>query len=87
MKQFTYAIKDPVGLHARPAGMLAKFAKGLDSTITITKADGSKSAEAKKLMAVMGLGIKTGETVTVTVEGGNEDANAAAMEQFFKENL
>lgn len=87
MKQFTYTIKDPVGLHARPAGMLAKFAKGLDSTITITKADGSKSAEAKKLMAVMGLGIKTGETVTVTVEGGNEDANAAAMEQFFKENL
>ncbi len=87
MKQFTYTIKDPVGLHARPAGMLAKFAKGLDSTITITKGDGSKSAEAKKLMAVMGLGVKTGETVTVTIEGGNEDANAAAMEQFFKENL
>ena len=87
MKQFTYTIKDPVGLHARPAGMLAKFAKGLDSTVTITKGDGSKSAEAKKLMAVMGLGVKTGETVTVTIEGGNEDANAAAMEQFFKENL
>ena len=87
MKQFTYTIKDPVGLHARPAGMLAKFAKGLDSTITITKGDDSKSAEAKKLMAVMGLGVKTGETVTVTIEGGNEDANAAAVEQFFKENL
>ena len=87
MKQFTYTIKDPVGLHARPAGMLAKFAKGLDSTITITKGDDSKSAEAKKLMAVMGLGVKTGETVTVTIEGGNEDANAAAMEQFFKDNL
>ena len=87
MKQFTYTITDPVGIHARPAGILAKEAKALDSTVTITKGDGSKSAEARKLMAVMGLGVKTGETVTVTVEGGNEEANAAAMEQFFKDNL
>lgn len=87
MKQFTYTITDPVGIHARPAGMLAKAAKALDSTVTIAKADGSKSAAATKLMAIMGMGIKTGETVTVTVEGGNEEANFAAMEQFFKENL
>ena len=87
MKQFTYTISDPVGIHARPAGLLAKAAKGLDSTITSTKADGSKSAAATKLMALMGMGVKTGETVTVTIEGGNEEANAAAMEQFFQENL
>ncbi len=86
MKQFTYTITDPIGVHARPAGMLAKAAKALDSTVTIAKADG-KSAAATKLMALMGMGIKNGETVTVTVEGGNEEANAAAMEQFFKENL
>lgn len=87
MKQFTYTITDPVGVHARPAGLLAKAAKALDSTVTVAKADGSKSAAATKLMAIMGMGIKTGETITVTVEGGNEEANAAAMEQFFKENL
>ena len=87
MKQFQYTITDPIGVHARPAGMLAKAAKALDSTVTITKADGSKSAVATRLMAVMGMGIKSGETVTVTIEGGNEEANAAAIEQFFKENL
>jgi phosphocarrier protein HPr len=38
-------------------------------------------------MAVMGLGVKTGDTVTFTIEGSNEEANAAAMEQFCKENL
>ena len=86
MKQFTYTITDPVGIHARPAGLLAKAAKALDSTVTIAKADG-KSAVATKLMALMGLGIRQGETVTVTVEGGSEDTNAAAMEQFFKDNL
>lgn len=87
MKQFTYTITDPVGIHARPAGLLAKAAKGLDSTVTVSKADGSKSAAATKLMALMGMGIKTGESVTVTIEGGDEEANAATMEQFFKENL
>ena len=86
MKQFTYTITDPVGIHARPAGVLVKFAKTLDSAVTITKA-GGKSSSAAKLMALMGLGIKQGDTVTVTVEGGSEDANAAKLEQFFKDNL
>ena len=86
MKQFTYTITDPVGIHARPAGVLVKFAKTLDSAVTITKA-GGKSSSAAKLMALMGLGIKQGDTVTVTIEGGAEDANAAVIEQFFQDNL
>lgn len=86
MKQFQYTVTDPMGIHARPAGVLVKAAKALDSTVTIAKADG-KSANATRLMAVMGLAVKPGQTVTVTVEGGNEDANFQAMEQFFKENL
>lgn len=86
MKQFTYTIQDQVGIHARPAGLLAKAAKALDSTVTIEKADG-KSAAATKLMAVMALGVKCGDTVTVKIEGGSEDASLAAMETFFKQNL
>lgn len=86
MRQFTYTITDPIGLHARPAGMLAKAAKALDSKVTLTKDDG-KSAVVTKLMAVMGLGVKNGQTVTFTIEGGDEEANLAAMEQFCKENL
>ena len=87
MKEFEYTIKDPIGIHARPAGILAKAAKGMDSTITISKADGSKSAVATKLMALMGMGIKSGETIKVTVEGGNEEANCAEIQKFFEENL
>ena len=86
MKEFTYIITDPVGIHARPAGLLVKDVKALDSTVTIAKADG-KSAGGAKLMALMGLGIKQGETVHVTIEGGSEEANAATLEQFFKDNL
>ena len=86
MKQFQYVVTDPIGIHARPAGLLVKEAKALDSTITIEKV-GGKSAAATKLMAVMGLGVKGGDTVNVTVEGGDEDASLQAMEKFFKENL
>ena len=86
MKEFTYTITDPVGIHARPAGLLVKAVKALDSAVTIAKADG-KSAGGAKLMGLMGLGIKQGETVTVTVEGGSEEANAAALEKFFQDNL
>ena len=86
MKQFSYTIKDPIGIHARPAGILAKAAKARDSTVTLSKADG-KSAVATKLMAVMGLGVKTGETITFTIEGGDEEASAAAIEKFCNENL
>lgn len=85
MKQFQYTITDPVGIHARPAGLLVKAAKGFQSTITLEK-DG-KTAAATKLMALMSLGVKQGNTVTVTAEGADEEAAAAAMEQFLKENL
>ena len=86
MKKFEYTVKEASGIHARPAGLLVKAAKALDSTITLENAAG-KSAAATKLMAVMGLGIKQGDTVTVMVEGGDEEASVATMEKFFGENL
>ena len=85
MRTFEYTITDEVGIHARPAGLLVKEVKNYDSVIKVTK-DG-KSAEAKKLMALMGLGVKKGDTVTVSVEGGDEDTVAAKMEKFFRNNL
>jgi phosphocarrier protein len=85
MKTFDYKITDPVGIHARPAGLLVKEAKQYDSVITVTK-DG-KSADAKKLMVLMSLGVKQDDTVTVSVEGGDEEAVAAKIEEFFKNNL
>lgn len=85
MTTFNYTIKDELGIHARPAGLLAKAAKALDSTVTISKGD--KSSAATKLMALMGMGIKCGDTITVTIEGGDEAASEKAMKEFFEANL
>ena len=54
MKTFSYTITDEVGIHARPAGLLAKKAKEFESVCTIEK--GGKSVNITKLMALMGLG-------------------------------
>ena len=85
MKEFKYVITDPEGIHARPAGILVKQAAGYQSTVKIAK--GEKSADAKRIFGVMGLGVKTGEEVTITVEGADEDPAAAELETFFKETL
>ena len=85
MKTFEYTITDPVGIHARPAGILVKEIKKYASTVTISKGD--KSVNALKLMALMGMGIKQNDTVKVTIEGADEDSAAAEIEAFFKANL
>ena len=85
MKEFTFTITDPQGIHARPAGLLVKEAKKYASTLTILK--GTKTGDLKKIFTVMGLGVKQGETVTVQAQGADEDAAAAAMEAFLKENF
>lgn len=84
MKEFTYTITDPVGIHARPAGMLAKKAAGFKSTITVIK--GEKKADTRRLIAFMGLGIKCGDTITIQAEGEDEQAAAEAVQAFLKEN-
>ena len=70
MKSFSYTVKDELGIHARPAGMLVKEVKNFQSKVTLEK-DG-KSVDASRLMAVMGMGVKKNQTVTVTVEGDDE---------------
>lgn len=85
MKTFNYEIKDESGIHARPAGLLVKEAKKYGSTITI--AANGKSVNATKLMAVMSLGVKCGQTIEVSVEGADEEGAAAGMQAFLEENL
>ena len=65
--------------------LLVKVAKGFASTATLEK-DG-KSCDMRKLMALMGMGVKQGETVTIKVEGDDEEAAAEAIQKFLSENV
>lgn len=85
MKSFEYTIRDEVGIHARPAGLLVNAAKATGCKVTLQ--NGDKSADAGKLFAVMGLGVKCGDTVTVIIEGENEDTASETLKEFFESNL
>ncbi len=85
MKTFEYTVTDGLGIHARPAGLIAKTAKEFSSEIVISK-DG-KSAVCTKLMAIMGLGVKCGDRITVTVSGSDEEAAEKAMRELLEANL
>ena len=85
MKSFEYTITDPVGIHARPAGLLVKKVREFASSVTVIRGD--KEINALKLMALMGMGIRQGDTVKVTVEGEDEDTAVVAIAEFFRANL
>ncbi len=85
MKSFDYVINDELGIHARPAGLLAKEVKNFQSEITLEK--GSKSVSAKGVMGIMTLNVKKGEAVTVKAEGSDEDKAIASLKDFFESNL
>ncbi len=85
MIDFEYVIKDEIGIHARPAGLLSKLAKDYKSEITVSK--GEKTVPATKLMALMGLGIKYGDRIKVSVTGADEDVAYAKIKKFFEDNL
>ena len=80
MKEFTYVIQDAEGLHARPAGLIVKLAQAMDSRVTLTANE--KTADCKRLFAVMKLAAKCGQELRVTVEGGDEDAACQALQDF-----
>lgn len=83
VNSFDYEIKDEVGIHARPAGMLVQAVKDLNAKVVVAK--GEKKAEAQKLMALMSLGVKKGDIVTVTVDG--DEGAFQAVKDFFEKNL
>jgi phosphocarrier protein len=86
MQQFTFTVKDPLGIHARPAGIIAKMAKPYsDTLITITKA--GTTVKASQLMKLMSLAVKNGDEVVVAAEGPSEEAAIAELKKFFDENL
>lgn len=85
MKEIKYVITDPLGLHARPAGMLVKAVAPYASKITVTAPTGT--ADAKRLMAIMRLAAKAGMELTITIDGADEEKAAAELQAFLSANL
>lgn len=86
MKEITCTITDPLGIHARPAGLLARTAMGFGDTVVVVEKAG-KVAKATQLLRLISLGVKQGDEVRVWAEGPQEEAAIAAMKAFFRDHL
>ncbi len=82
-------VKNPTGLHLRPAGILCKTAIGFHSKINIRFKD--TTANAKSVLGVLGACIKAGDEIELICEGEDEEEALAtlmkAIESGLGENL
>lgn len=89
MQSFNHTIGCVGGLHARPAGVIVNVAKQFSSDILIRKlsAEGAKEADAKRLISLMSLGARRGETITFYINGPDEAAAAEKLLAVCKETV
>lgn len=85
MKQFTYQITDPNGMHARPAGMLATFAKRFHSDVRVK--NGEKEADGKRLLSLMSLGATNGTELIFCITGEDEELCAQELERYCRAQM
>jgi phosphocarrier protein len=77
MPEVRVTVGSRIGLHARPAALLAKAAKG---PLAVRIACGSgASVDAASVLAVMGLGVRAGEEVVLSADGEGADAKLAEL--------
>ena len=83
MREFTYTVKDPEGLHTRRAGLLAMRAKAFRDT-DITVSSEGRTVKTSQLMQLISMGIKRGSRVTVAAEGPQENDAIDIVRSFFE---
>lgn len=85
MESIEYKIKDKLGIHARPAGVLVNNAKNFDCGITMYS--GEKHADCKGIFGIMALCVKCGDTIKMEFSGADENAAKQFFENFLENNL
>ena len=79
MKKEKVILQNETGLHARPAGELAKLAATFKSDINLNV--NGKTASAKSILGIMSLGIKASTDIEIECDGEDEEI---AMEEILK---
>ncbi len=85
MVQQKVIISNPTGLHLRPAGKVSNLAATFASTIRLQK--GSKTADAKSLLALLGACVKAGDELTLICDGADEAEALRALVDLIQNGL
>ena len=85
MTTITYTISDELGLHARPAGAIVKMVKSFSGKAEIGTP--GKMVDCNRILGVMSLSLKQGDTLTMTLDGDGEQALAQNLIAFMEAEL
>jgi phosphotransferase system HPr (HPr) family protein len=83
MVERTLLIKGRLGLHARAAAKLVRVASGFHSQVLLRRIEGDVTADAKSVLSVLMLAASRGTELRARVDGVDEEAAMAAIEEFF----
>ncbi len=86
MTHFTTTIKDPIGLHARPASALTQAASKFDNKTAIFIHWGTKMGNLKSIMNVMALGVMHGAEIKIEANGPQAEEAIKTIKQVMIEN-
>ena len=82
-------IKNPTGLHLRPAGLFCKTAMQYSSKISVEKKTDYEdiTANAKSVLSILGACIKSGDEINIVCEGNDEELALAGMIGIIEDGL
>lgn len=82
MTEITIQLQNDEGLHARPAGILAKAASQYQSKIEL-KAKGV-TKNAKSIMSILSLGLEKGDEIQILADGADESEAIQNLQNLFQ---
>lgn len=89
MPELTLTVRNPSGLHARPAATFVKAAAGFSADVQLTNLtrNPERSASAKSVIGVMGLGVSSGHQIRLVAEGPDADEALSALGELVRSGL
>jgi phosphocarrier protein len=85
MKTITVTVTNPIGLHARPASMLATLSQKYDSDIKMFKNEDMDTVhEPKNIISIIAMGAMQGDKLTFKVDGKDETEAITALQEFIE---
>lgn len=80
----TLTVLHEEGLHTRPANEFVRIVKAHQAAVMLRKAD--REASGSSLLKIMKLGIVTGDEITLTCDGSDEEATMEALVRLVRPN-
>ena len=88
MTSIRLVVRNPSGLHARPAALFVRTAGQFGSKVTVANPAADKGpVDAKSILSVLTLGVSSGAEIEVSAEGDDAEAALAAIREAVESGL